>query len=64
MLPPPLKEKGSLLCLTIWRKSYAALGKKVILVGADLRNPQLHKFLNQKRENLGLTTYLSNRELQ
>jgi len=41
-------------------KSYSALGKKVILVGADLRNPQLHKFLNQKRENIGLTTYLSN----
>ena len=41
-------------------QSYAALGKKVILVGADLRNPQLHKFLNQNRENIGLTTYLSN----
>ena len=41
-------------------QSYAALGKKVILVGADLRNPQLHKFLGQKRENVGLTTYLSN----
>ncbi|MDB3976986.1 polysaccharide biosynthesis tyrosine autokinase [Flavobacteriaceae bacterium] len=41
-------------------QSYSALGKKVILVGADLRNPQLHKFLGQKRENLGLTTYLSN----
>jgi len=41
-------------------QSYAALGKKVILFGADLRNPQLHKFLNQKRENTGLTTYLSN----
>ena len=41
-------------------QSYSALGKKVILVGADLRNPQLHKFLNQKRENIGLTTYLTN----
>ena len=40
--------------------SYAALGKKVLIVGADLRNPQLHKFLGQKRENIGLTTYLSN----
>ena len=40
--------------------SYSALGKKVILVGADLRNPQLHKFLSLKRENTGLTTYLSN----
>lgn len=41
-------------------KSYSALGKKVIIVGADLRNPQLHKFLGKKRENNGLTTYLSN----
>ncbi len=41
-------------------QSYSALGKKVILVGADLRNPQLHKFIGQKRENIGLTTYLSN----
>ena len=41
-------------------QSYSALGKKVIFVGADLRNPQLHKFLGQKRENLGLTNYLSN----
>ena len=40
--------------------SYSALGKKVIIVGADLRNPQLHKFLGVKRENTGLTTYLSN----
>ena len=40
--------------------SYSALGKKVIIVGADLRNPQLHKFLSVKRENTGLTTYLSN----
>ena len=40
--------------------SYSALGKKVIIVGADLRNPQLHKFLGLKRENTGLTTYLSN----
>jgi capsular exopolysaccharide synthesis family protein len=40
--------------------SYSALGKKVLIVGADLRNPQLHKFLGQKRENTGLTTYLIN----
>ena len=40
--------------------SYSALGKKVIIVGADLRNPQLHKFMGVKRENIGLTTYLSN----
>ena len=39
--------------------SYRALGKKVILVGADLRNPQLHNRMGIERENLGLSTYLA-----
>jgi capsular exopolysaccharide synthesis family protein len=39
--------------------SYKALGKKVILVGADLRNPQLHNRMGIERENLGLSTYLA-----
>lgn len=39
--------------------SYKALGKSVILIGADLRNPQLHNRLGIKRINLGLSTFLS-----
>jgi capsular exopolysaccharide synthesis family protein len=39
--------------------SYQALGKKVILVGADLRNPQLHNRIGIKRPGLGLSAYLS-----
>ena len=39
--------------------SYKALGKKVILVGADLRNPQLHNRMGIERENQGLSTYLA-----
>jgi capsular exopolysaccharide synthesis family protein len=39
--------------------SYRALGKKVILVGADLRNPQLHNRLGIERSSMGLSTYLS-----
>ena len=39
--------------------SYKALGKKVILVGADLRNPQLHTRMGIERENQGLSTYLA-----
>jgi capsular exopolysaccharide synthesis family protein len=39
--------------------SYKALGKKVILVGADLRNPQLHNRMGIDRENQGLSTYLA-----
>ncbi len=36
----------------------STLGKKVILVGADLRNPQLHKMLNISRHYKGVTNYL------
>ena len=40
--------------------SYKALGKKVILLGADLRNPQLHKRIGIVRPPQGLSTFLSN----
>ncbi len=43
-------------------QSYAALSKKVILIGADLRNPQLHNRLGMERAGTGLSTYLSNPE--
>lgn len=37
----------------------STLGKKVILVGADLRNPKLHKNLNLDRSNgIGVTNFL------
>lgn len=36
----------------------STLGKKVILVGADLRNPQLHKMLNILRTKKGVTNFL------
>jgi len=40
-------------------QSYNALGKKVILIGADLRNPQVHTLLGIERSNLGLSTFLN-----
>ena len=40
-------------------QSYNALGKKVILIGADLRNPQVHALLGIERGNLGLSTFLN-----
>ncbi|WP_310558792.1 polysaccharide biosynthesis tyrosine autokinase [Flavobacterium sp.] len=37
----------------------STLGKKVILIGADLRNPQLHRKLDLERPNLkGITNFL------
>lgn len=40
-------------------KSYNSLGKKVLLIGADLRNPQVHNLLGIERGNLGLSTFLN-----
>jgi len=36
----------------------ASLNKKVLLLGADLRNPQLHKYLKINKNRLGLSNYL------
>lgn len=38
----------------------STLDKKVILIGADLRNPQLHKSLNTSRNQKGVSHYLYN----
>ena len=31
---------------------------KILLIGADLRNPQLHKFLNIEKKEKGLSDYI------
>ena len=38
----------------------SSLDKKVLLIGADLRNPQLHKYLEIDKTREGLTSYLHN----
>uniref|UniRef100_UPI003A9310CD GumC family protein n=1 Tax=Owenweeksia hongkongensis TaxID=253245 RepID=UPI003A9310CD len=40
-------------------QTYFQLKKSVLLVGADLRNPQLHPFINETKETAGLSNYLS-----
>ena len=32
--------------------------QKILLIGADLRNPQIHKFLGIKKETKGLSDYI------
>lgn len=36
----------------------ASLDKRVLLLGADLRNPQLHKYLKVDKNRIGLSNYL------
>ena len=38
--------------------------KKVLIVGADLRNPQLHKYIGLAKEKVGLTNYLFDQEVE
>ena len=37
----------------------ASVGKKVLLIGADLHNPQIHNYLNVNKNTNGLSTLLS-----
>lgn len=39
--------------------SYSLIDKKVLLIGTDLRNPQLHTYLNVDKKERGLQDYLS-----
>jgi capsular exopolysaccharide synthesis family protein len=42
----------------------ALTGKKVVLVGADIRNPQLHRYLPEsERKNRGLTEFIIDESL-
>lgn len=67
----PLKDNGSVLFVTSSIKgegktfisinlaiTLSTLDKKVVLVGADLRNPQLHKNLEVRKNLKGVTNYL------
>jgi capsular exopolysaccharide synthesis family protein len=41
----------------------ASLGKRVLLIGGDLRNPQIHKLLETTKNDDGLSNYLYNEEV-
>ncbi|MCG9793530.1 exopolysaccharide transport family protein [Flavobacterium algicola] len=73
LLPSKVMNNGNvvLFCSSIQGegKSFCAfhnaitisnLNKKVLLIGADLRNPQLHEYFNVEKEIPGLTNFLSN----
>ena len=42
--------------------AFSSLGKKVLLIGADLRNPQLHKYFNEDKKFPGLVDYLIDKD--
>jgi capsular exopolysaccharide synthesis family protein len=43
--------------------TYSSFDKKVLLIGADLHNPQIHKYINVKKTVLGLTNLLMDKTM-
>ncbi|WP_289661598.1 GumC family protein [Flavobacterium panacagri] len=74
LLPRKKESKGNVILFTSSiqgeGKSFCAfhnaitvsnLNKKVLLIGVDLRNPQLHDYFSVKRNILGLSDFLANK---
>lgn len=74
LIPPKKENKGNVILFTSSiqgeGKSFSAfhtaitisnLNKKVLLIGVDLRNPQLHEYFNLEKSVLGLTNFLYNK---
>ena len=76
LLPPKEEGKGAVIFTTSSIKgegktfislnlslALSSLNKKVLLIGSDLRNPQLHTYLNIDKDKAGLSNYLHNPEV-
>ena len=58
-----VKGEGKTLVSFNIAATLANTGQKVLLVGADLRNPQLQRFEKDAREHIGVSDYLANDNL-
>jgi capsular exopolysaccharide synthesis family protein len=53
-----IKGEGKTFISLNFSLAMASLNKKVLLIGADLRNPQLHTYANINKNQRGLSNYL------
>jgi capsular exopolysaccharide synthesis family protein len=53
-----IKGEGKTFVSVNLALTLSSMNKKVLLIGADLRNPQLHKYLNIIKNRIGLSNYL------
>lgn len=53
-----IKGEGKTFSATNLAFTKASLGKKTLLIGADLHNPQIHTYLNVEKNHAGLVNYL------
>ncbi|MDA9325346.1 polysaccharide biosynthesis tyrosine autokinase [Flavobacteriales bacterium] len=53
-----IKGEGKTLTAMNLSLAFASLNKKVLLIGCDLRNPQLHKHIAEDKNTFGLVNFL------
>ncbi len=58
MVTSTIKGEGKTFTALNLSISFSIMNKKVLLIGADMRNPQLHNYLNVKKSEKGLQNYL------
>ena len=58
MITSTIKGEGKTFTAMNLSISFSIMNKKVLLIGADMRNPQLHNYLNTKKNQRGLQDYL------
>jgi capsular exopolysaccharide synthesis family protein len=59
-----IKGEGKTLNALNLALSFSSVGKKVLLIGCDLRNPQLHKYINYNKNVPGLVDSLVNNKTE
>ena len=57
-----IKGEGKTLSALNLSLSFASLHKKVLLIGCDLRNPQIHKYIDEDKNRKGLVDFLVNKK--
>ena len=53
-----IKGEGKTFTALNLALTYVSMKKKVLLIGADLRNPQLHNYVSHAKKHGGLSNYL------
>ncbi len=53
-----IKGEGKTITALNLSLAFASLEKKVLLIGCDLRNPQLHKYIDEDKSRQGLVNFL------